>query len=257
MTRISELETATSFSGADLAVIVQSGVTKKITATNFSDAAVAAVIGTINESQRWRSLADDLWTATPASTSRISTSYSGYSVGLPIRYINDGNTMYGVVSAVTSGAHIDIRGPSINTAVPITGLAVGGSERVAQVDIFISGTYAASTGQKVRSIMKSYPRWVMGKAHLVSFSAAHHTVDSGTQPKINVKINGTDVSTQDASQGIQMAGTAGAWSEAGLATIARVASQITYGSEFEVDVKAAGGSANASNLTVVLTIVLE
>lgn len=258
MPKISELTPATEFSGDDITVIVREGQTHKIRAADMVEASVDRVIDTIREMQeeRWRALPAAAFDPVPLSSSRIETTSTAFSVGLPVRYTVDGTALYGVVSAVNPGSYIDVRGPSINTSKTISEVAMGGAERVAQVDLFLAGTYGTALGPRVANVMKSYSRWSLGPAKLVNFAATHHTVDTTTQPKINILVGGQRVSAADSDLGIQL-GASGVWVESPLATIRSDRYSVPYGTGFEIEVTAVAGTGDASGLTVTLTLVME
>ena len=198
---------------------------------------------------RWTVLDVSTYTDTPASTSRITmSSTTDLAVGLPVRYTYGGTAYHGVIAALSSNAYIDVSGPPLNTGSDLTELAVGTAEMVSQANFFVSGMYGATAQDMLLAIMKTYFLWRGPQAALVAFSATHQTVDSGTQPKVNVKINGSYVSNNDSNNGIQLS-TAGTWVHTTLA-VNPSAYIISYGQAMEVACTVVGGSANASNLTV-------
>lgn len=259
MPKLSELPSVESFSGDDIAVIVRDGQTVKIRAADMVEAAVDRVIDTVEASQeiRWRSIPKEDLEPTPISSSRIGIASSAFRVGLPVRWTVDGVNYFGMVADASPGNYIDVRGPAIDVAKTISDVAMGGAERVAQLEIFIAGGYGASLGEKIASAMKSYSRWSMGPARVVSFAAAHNRADTTSQPKVNIKLNGNPVSSADGGLGVRLPNTAGQWTENPLATIVAADYAVSYGSTFEVEVTAVAGTGNASGLTVNIVIVLE
>ena len=258
MPKITDLTEATTFAGTDYLPIVQGGSTKRISAATFITDTVdhALAVVAAQPEVRWRAIDTDDYSATPSSTSRISTTSDQFQPGMPVRYKYGGVFYYGVVGTVSVGVYADVRGPAMNIASPLQEVAIGGPERVAQYDIFLSGAYAAALGLRVASVMQTYCRWMMGPARLVSFAAAHVLPDSGTEPKINVTIGGDEVSLQDSGNGIQLSATAATFVEASLASIDPTRYAIEYGELIDIEVKNRGTSFNASDLTVSIVFVL-
>lgn len=255
MPKISELPSATTYSGTDLVAIVQGGVTKKITAANLVTTAVDAVLDEIEENAaiQWRAVPGADYNVTPVSTSVIATTSADVKPGVPVRYVVSAVTMYGVVTAV-SGGQATIQGPSIGGT--ITSFATSSPERVRNIVLHIPGAYAGSTGNKLAAIGLRFERWLMGEARLVSFQATHITAATTTQPKINLRIGANAVSTNDSNLGIQLgAGSAHVVNAAGAINVTNYG--IAYGDFLEVNVTAAGvGATAAQNLTVHAIFVL-
>jgi len=104
--------------------------------------------------------------------------------------------------------------------------------------------------------MFSPMKWSGPKAYLVAFSGVQMTVDTGTEPKINIQINNAAVSTADSNNGIQLS-TSGTWVDNSAIAISTTNYDINRGEELEVDCTAAGGTGDAENLTVQCVFVLE
>jgi len=232
---ISQLTPATTFGEADSIEIAQSGVSKKLTKSQirkllFTDPAFAVpavvpkqgdvvsyagsdfVTGPI---PRWRVIDPVAYNAaTPASTSQITFAggpiASGvyrkagdyFAVGDPVRTeIGIGTYYYGIVTAVTDTL-LTITGAPLPLS-PILSLSVGQPNMVRQIAIHVSRqSYANAIGD----ILGVGHRWRGRTGYLVTFSATHASTG---QPKINVKCNGNLVSSNDASNGIQLSATPG------------------------------------------------
>jgi hypothetical protein len=254
--KISELPSATTFTGSDLVGIVQGGVTKKIQASNFAASSLESAVQSLSEaaSSVWRDIPVSGFSASPLSSSTLSATSTAIKAGLPIRYVVNGITLFGIVTAY-SGGTVTVAGPLIDLAHPITSLAVAGADRVKTVDLFIAGAYAATTGDKLASVGNRYVRWNMGEARAVTFAAAHGTAASPTQPKLNIKIGGSLISSADGNAGLTMSGSVGTWVLNPVATMNIVNYDIAFGDDIEVNVSSAG-SANAANLSVSIVFVL-
>lgn len=257
MVKISALPSATEFGDDDLVAIVQDNETRKIRAVDFLQKALTDTLAQVaaEQSNRWRIVPDSDWTPIPLSTSRIETDSAMLTVGTPIRIIQGGTTRYVVVSAKTS-TYVDVRGPALNTAQNITSFESSTPDRVVQIDLFIAGFYAASTGDKVVSVMRTRNRWMMGPAHIAHFAAVQHVADSTVQPRINLKKDTSLVSTNNSSQGIDLS-TAGAWVDNPVATISAANAPLVYGSSLEVNVAIIAGTGNAADLTVSVLAIME
>ena len=255
MSKISELPSATTYSGSDLIPIVQGGVTRKITAANLVATAVNGVLDEIEENAaiQWRAVPGAEYNVTPVSPSVIATTNADVKPGVPVRYVVSAVSMYGIVTAVSSG-QATIQGPAISGT--ITSFATSSTERVRNVVLHIPGSYAATTGNKLASVANRFYRWLAGEARLVSFQATHITAATTTQPKINMMIGANAVSTNDSNLGIQLgAGSAHVVNAAGAVSVANYG--IAYGDFIEVNATAAGvGATAAQDLTVHAVFVL-
>jgi len=240
------LSAASDINGADV-VGVQRG----------SADPVKASADQIANFSRWRTIATSRYSATPATTSTISMSdTSGIVVGMPIRYTYSGTTYYGIVTSVTANTSIAIAGATLNTGTALTSLELGQPELVVQLDFFISGTYATSIQDVLAAKMNAYANWQLSDAFLVAFQAVQKTVDTTTQPKVNVKINGNLVSTNDSNNGVQLS-TSGTWVTNSAIAINTTNYAVVRGNPLEVRVTAAGGTADAAHLTVSCVLVLK
>lgn len=212
-----------------------------------------ALIGTIVE---WQAVPTSAYTATPASTSRITMSdTSGLKVGQALRYAYDGATYYGVVAALSANSYIDVAGAALNVSKDLTSLAFGATSKVVQVDFFVAGTYADGTDDTLlASDMKTAFSWMGPKAYLVAFRVKQKTNDSGTQPKVNVMVNGAAVGTENTNAGPAVDDD---WVDCSAVALSTSNYDINRGEPVEVACKAAGGSGDAEHLTVSCLFVLE
>jgi hypothetical protein len=223
-------------------------------ATNTSD--IATNTSDIAANKEWVEISTSKYTSTPADTDTLTMSdTSDMAVGIPIRYTISGTVYYGQVVSITTDTSIDIVGASLSGSV--TKLEIGRAHKIVTVPMYISGTYADGTDTDLlANDMTTYIKWRQGKAYLVSFSAVHDTVDSGTEPKVNVQINNAAVSTNDSNNGVQLS-TAGTWVDNSAVAISTSNYDINWDEELEVACTAAGGTGDAEDLTVLCTFVLE
>lgn len=185
-----------------------------------------------------------------------ATNQERFRVGRPIRYGDTpGTWRYGIVTAYSTGT-VTLAGGAMTTSFDGY-LQYGDMSRVVQLDLFVSGTYGDGTNTDLMaSDMNTYIKWRFGKAYCVTFSAVHKTVDSGTEPKINLRIAGADVSTADTNNGIQL-GASGTYVDNGATDISTTNYDITLKDSITINVTAAGGTGDAADLTLEATFILE
>lgn len=173
------------------------------------------------------------------TTDAISGSGSGSSADIV-------EVFYAMVTAVTSNL-ITISGAPLSTAAgQLLAVFVGEPELVAMLSMFVSGTYADGLDDDLLATdMLSPFKWMQSKYHLVRVSAVQMTVDTGTEPSINVQINNTDVLTTD----IQL-GASGTWIDNSAVAFDTDAYDANLDEEIEVACTVAGGTGDASDLTV-------
>ena len=212
-----------------------------------------------NSISDWTLMATSKYTAEPASTSTITMSdTSDMVVGRAIKYAYGGTTYYGMVTAITTNTNITLAGAPLVTGggSNLTALYLGAPEKLVQMSLFVSGTFADATNDDLlKSDMKSPKKWVGPPAYLVRFSMTQGVVDTGAnQPKVNVSVDGSYVSTNDSNNGIQLAGQ---WAyPTTVVDISTSNYDVAWGDEFEVGCTVAGSNADAEDLTVECCIVL-
>ena len=196
--------------------------------------------------------------AASSSTITMNTDQTAnIAIGTPVKIVNNGNTLYAICTAITS-VLLTIAGPALNTGSGLTtAVSFGRPERVAIVSLFIAGaSFGATDTDLLANKMNSYYKWLGGPAYLATFSAVHHTAAGSTQEKVNVKIGGNSVSTNDSSNGIQLS-TAGTWVDNPVATVSTSYYGITNGTALTVACTAADSTAGtAKDLTVLCVFVL-
>lgn len=219
----------------------------------------ATVRGIINDSFTelyggWMAITG--FTATPASTSTLTMTSDRTAilkVGMPVRYTISGVVYYGIITASAANL-LTVAGAAMGGDV--TKLEYGMPQRVVQIDFFISGTYGDGANDLLAADMNTFFRWNMNKAYLVNFSCTEKTVDTGAEPKINVKINGATVSTNDSNKGVQLT-TSGAWVDNSAVAINTSNYDINKNEAIEITCTEAGATGDAAHLTVTCTFVLE
>jgi len=251
-TKISALAAATTLGDSDVVAAVVSGVTKKITAANLKE-----TLDINDKFERWKLEDSGNYTATPASTSRLTMSdTSNAKVGLPVKYADPRGTYYAIITAVSSSTYIDIAGGPLSAVNDLTALSFGLPEMVVQVDFFVADLYGDDIADLLATDMNTYFSWGAVAAYLVAISATQATVDTGAEPKINVLVNAVAVSTEDSNNGLQL-GAAGTWVIGSPVALDTSRYDIQRGEAIEIRCTAVGGSGDASDLTVRLLFVLE
>ena len=248
------IETLTQAALADTdKMFVSQGGTAKMTAlSELAD----YVIDATTEPQ-WTTVSATKYTVTPASTSTVTFSdTSDLTVGRPVRYTYNGTTYYGIITALSNNALMTVAGAPLDVGNDLTDLAIGTPGQVVIMDLLVPGTYADNTEDILAGTANQHIRWRKSAACLVAFSATHKTADTGAaQPKLNVKVDGNLVSTQDSNAGLQLT-TSGAWVDGSAVAISTSNYAVSWNSAMELRVTAAGTNGNAANLSVCLVFVL-
>ena len=208
--------------------------------------------GLEGHNSRWRK-EEGTYVATPASTSTITTLIdrtAAISIGTPVRYEIAGVIYYGLVMNITTTT-ITIAGPPLSD--DIDDLYFGVPEMVIQIDHDVPGTFAASAEDElIKTIRKSHSVWRGQPAYLVQIGHIVQALDSGTQPNVTASIGGGVVGTDNTNTGLPVALVV---QPTGVG-INPSNYRIEYGDAIEL-ATTAGGTGDASNLTVFLTFVSE
>ena len=201
---------------------------------------------------RWR-IEEGTYTATPASTSTITTLIDrtgAIFAGTPICYEIAGVRYIGVVTNITIDT-ITIAGPPLSG--DIQALYLGVSEMIGQVDYVIPGAFSAiAEDELIKTFQKSHSVWRGRPAYLVWIGNIVQVLDSTVQPKINVTINGSAVSTDNGGDGIAI----GVVLQSTSVGIDPATYKIENGDVIEVTTTQ-GGTGDASDLTAFLTFISE
>lgn len=236
----------------DKMFVSQGGTARMTTLTELADYVIEAAT-----TPQWTTVSATKYTTTPASTSTVTFSdTSDLAVGRPVRYTYNGTTYYGIITAITSNALMTIAGAPLDVAHAITNLDIGTPGQVEFMDLMVAGTYADNVEDILSGTANRYVRWRKSAAYLVAISATHKTADTGaSQPKLNAKVAGNLVSTQDSNAGLQLS-TAGTWVNGSAVAISAANYQVAFNDSLELRVTAAGTNLNAANLSVCLVFVL-
>lgn len=236
----------------DKLLVSQGGTEKYTTLTALAD-----YIAGENTDPEWTTISGTKYTATPASTSTVTFSdTSDLAVGKPVRYTYGGTTYYGIITAVAANSLMTIAGAPLDVGQALTALQIGTSGQVVIMDLKVAGTYADNVEDVLAGTENRYVRWRKSAAYLVAISATHKTADTGAaQPKLNVKVTGNLISTEDSNAGLQLS-TSGTWVNGSAVAISTANYAVAFNSALEIRVTAAGTNGNAANLSVALVFVV-
>lgn len=236
----------------DKLLVSQGGIEKYTTLTALAD-----YIAGESTDPEWTTISGTKYTATPASTSTITFSdTSDLAVGRPVRYTYGGTTYYGIITAIATNSLLTIAGAPLDVGQDLTALEIGTSGQVVIMDLQVAGTYADGVEDILAGTANRYIRWRKSAAYLVALSATHKTADTGAaQPKLNVKVAGNLVSTEDSSAGLQLS-TSGAWVNGSAVAISAANYAVAFNDALELRVTAAGTNGNAANLSASLVFVV-
>ena len=146
---------------------------------------------------------------------------------------------------------ITIAGPPLSG--DIQALFLGVPEMVGQADYVIPGTFAAAASSTlIKTFQKSHSVWRGRPAYLVWIGNIVQTLDSTTQPKINVTINGNAISTDNAGDGIPVALVL----QSSVVGINATNYKIVNGDVIEITTTQ-GGTGDVADLTAFLTFISE
>ncbi len=196
--------------------------------------------------------------AASTSTITMNADLTAYiKVGMPIKFKLSGTYYYAIVTT-SAASLLTIAGAPLTTGDgDLSELWIGKPERVVNIAMQVTSTYAdGAEANLLAADMNTYLAWRLQKAYCVSFSATQKSVDTGTEPKVNLQINNAQVSSADSGNGVQLS-TAGAWVDNSAVAITVANYDINWGEELEVECTVAGGSADAEDLTVIGIFVLE
>jgi hypothetical protein len=209
-------------------------------------------VGLEGHNSRWRR-EEGTYVATPASTSTITTLIDrtgAIIAGTPICYEIAGIRYIGIVTNITINT-ITIAGPPLSG--DIQAIYLGVSEMIGQVDYVIPGAFSAiAEDELIKTFQKSHSVWRGRPAYLVWIGNIVQVLDSTVQPKINVTINGSAVSTDNGGDGIAV----GVVLQSTSVGIDPATYKIENGDVIEVTTTQ-GGTGDASDLTAFLTFISE
>jgi len=193
---------------------------------------------------------------TVSSTSRLSISdTTGLFEGFPLRYLIGSTMYYGIIDAVVEDSYVDVRGAPI--IGELVSLEVGPPERVTQLDFFVSGECLidGEDDALLADYMYTYFSWNLPGAYLVAISATVSLDDTVSDPYVNVSIDGNNVCSDSAGAGV--AAIQDSWTDSSLVGIYPNYYNASWRSLIEIACTVAGGGADASDLTVSCTFVVD
>ena len=254
---VDALSPTTSLTGAEKLYCLQSGTALTTTIADIASHAAAEVA-----EQPWTLVAGSKYTATPASTSTITMSdTSDFTIGTPVKYVYNGATYYGIVTAINANALLTIAGATLATgggANDLTALYAGTPERVVNVEYFVGTAYGGAVQDIFSAVTYERHKWQHADAYLVAFGATNGVADTGVaQPKVNVKVAGNLVSTSDSNKGISVSATPGTWTDNTAVDISTTNYDIARGDAIDIRCTEAGTNGDADCLSVSLVFVLE
>lgn len=212
---------------------------------------------------KWGDAASGVWTAEtnftarPPGTSTITMTADKTAtilVGYGLKYTWNGNTYYGIVTAITNNL-LTIAGAPLSASYDVTALSWCDHTRIEQVDFFIPGAFsdAANTGLLASDAHTKF-RWGKAKSYMVQIS---HTVrvddtNTATHALVTLSINGSVIGTSNTNAGEAVATT---WTST-VVGINVSNYDINFGEAIEVVTDASGGNDNAVDLTVSAVFVM-
>jgi hypothetical protein len=204
----------------------------------------------------WVELTPDDYTSTPTDTNTLAMSDTSLmSVGKEIKFTIGGSDFLAFVESIDPDVSIDVRGEPLSGDV--TALYVSTINRTFEVEMFVSGEYGDGTDTDLLDTDMDTAYVHRGKAaRIVSFEAYQKSVDTGTEPKVNVNTATGAVSTNDGNLGIQL-GAAKTWVQNSGVAINITNNRLSDGDSITAACTAAGGTGDARNLTVKIKILLD
>jgi len=253
LTYATALSAKTIGAAADTFYVISSGVAYKMTLATIAEYCADATYDL-----PWQLISEASYTALPTSTSTLAMSdTTGISIGDPVKFTWSGTTYYAIVTAMSGNASITIAGAPFSTSVSLTNLYVGTPGQVKSITYWVSDLFGDTTYDLLSTVGR-YERWDGAPAYLVAFAATAGEADTGAeQPKINVKIAGSAVSTYDTNKGLQVSSSAGTWIASSAVDIDTSNYSIARGDAIEFACTEAGTNGDAADLTITLTFVYE
>lgn len=215
-------------------------------------------------SSKWSSLtASTDFSTTAASTSTITMvtdQTANISPGMAIKFTLSGTVYYAICSAITSSLLTISGAPLTTTASALTALSYSIFPGMVEELVFsIGGPWADNVDTSLlENDLNTYFYWTKAPAYLVKIDAITKTTDSsGTAfPRVNARIGTTTsnyISTSNSNAGLSLAASATKYSTT--VDISSAMYAISNGSRIEIKTDANGTNLDASDLTIILTVV--
>ena len=200
--------------------------------------------------------ATSAFTRTGAGSGTVTNNAANQSLfraGRPLRALSGATYTYHIVTAYSAGT-VTVAGPALPTT--IDALAYGDMTRVIPFERVFYGAFsdAADSALLANDNLEIFD-WPMGAARLVWFRVRPKVDDSGaSQPRINMSIAGSAVSTSNSNAGLAVSDAA--WVE----TTTDINSSnygVVRNQRVEVSADANGSNKDAKNLTLQAVFILE
>jgi hypothetical protein len=212
-----------------------------------------------NAEERWQLVPHQAYTnAAPASTSTITCGNTAWAgAGLPIKWIQNGTTYYGLVQVLSSNSYVQIMGAPLIASTPIEAVWIGRPEQVVNEYYHHNGQYgdAGSFASK----LKQDWYWSHGPGRVVQLVCKHQTNATTSQPQVNVALTPGGgatryVLTANSGNGMEPSDT---WGSSGVGIDADTY-RIIFGDRITLDVRVADvGATRAQDFSGYVTFVLE
>ena len=285
---IAELTAATTINDDDVFEIEQSGVSKKLTALQMENLLPPAGILYLDlttlpqegdvvsyngadwvpgATPRWRVVHGDAYTISPGAGFGKTITFVGggptggiklkggdyFSVGSPVRTVIDGDTYYGICTAVTDTL-LTIEGPTLLTDTAITSLSVGSKDMVKHVDMRFAGTtYNSSTTLVLTKGCQH--RWNGATGHLVVYSCSHMNTSGSVVVQLQMN-GGSNVSGVGVFPNVGTATTHGAFTDSGSGASALLRANVAISDGQLITAKTTTITGLADYLVICMTFVV-
>jgi len=198
------------------------------------------------------------WVIDYDGTTKVATLGMNSNYPAQLRWVKtaDATSVYALCHAIVAGQALN--------ADDIVEMEYGDSDRVAVVNIPISGEYSGETvdARLYHTLMGGMIPWAGPIARIVQVGAWNATPDTGSDPLIQLIPEVIEDNNGDGvAPGNDAAGTRPNWSEHGMIGMSglplNIGNQLLPGADLDVALKVQGGNGDAADLTVILVLVLE
>jgi hypothetical protein len=207
----------------------------------------------------WTPVSPTLYNANIAAVDTIPTVAdltATIKQNIPLRYKIGGTYYYGVAKTIIPASITSMGAPLTVGANTLQELSYGKPEFVTQLEIYAMGGYGDAVRNNVLEVKgKTRSYYKLPAGYVVNF-AAQHITDAGTsQPKINLRVNGVNVSTNDSGNGVVVASGSPTYNPN--VAVDTAAYRVVPGNLVEVACTLASNpAADAKNLTMSVMLVL-
>ena len=198
------------------------------------------------------------WVIDYDGTTKVATLGMNSCTPAQLRWVKaaDATSVYALCHAIVAGQALN--------ADDIVEMEYGDSDRVAVVNIPISGEYSGETvdARLYHTLMGGMIPWAGPIARIVQVGAWNATPDTGSDPLIQLIPEVIEDNNGDGvAPGNDAAGTRPNWSEHGMIGMSglplNIGNQLLPGADLDVALKVQGGNGDGADLTVVIVLVLE